>query len=53
MPSRREDRDRDERVSMHSQDPEAVLRALLQVDMNDEPADDQTRQQQPKTDDRR
>jgi hypothetical protein len=31
---------RDERLSIHGVDPEAVLRALLQVDMDDDPVDD-------------
>lgn len=42
VPKPREDHDRDERVSMTGPDAEAVLRALLQVDMEDEPADEHT-----------
>jgi len=39
MPGKRND-DRDERVTMHGADPEAVLRALLQVDPDSDPVDD-------------
>ncbi len=39
MPEPQKERDLDERVSMHGVDAEAALRALLQVDLNADPAD--------------
>lgn len=34
------EKDSDKRVSLHGQDPEAVLKALLKVDPEAEPAED-------------
>lgn len=40
MPKRNPDHDPDERISLYGPDPEAVLRALLQVDPDTDPDDD-------------